>query len=123
MVTPTLRTHQNVCHHQYPHQPDAIKYKQVMCNTANDICFYIKFNSIENGIFTRLARLTSNTATNQNLEIDKLYPDHTDTLFTADLAPPTDFPIFKALWEEDEQQKNQPKNQKGENRINTQSIW
>eukprot|EP00957_Ditylum_brightwellii_P150726 11476349-Ditylum_brightwellii.AAC.1 len=68
------------------------------------------FKSIANGVFTRLARLTSNTATNQNLQIDELYPDHAEALFTADLASPMDFPTFKELWEEDEQLKNQPKN-------------
>eukprot|EP00957_Ditylum_brightwellii_P178554 13600922-Ditylum_brightwellii.AAC.1 len=68
------------------------------------------FKSIANEVFTRLARLTSNTATNQNLKIDKLYPDHAEAVFTADLTPPTDFLIFKELLEEDERQKNQPKN-------------
>eukprot|EP00957_Ditylum_brightwellii_P122962 9375343-Ditylum_brightwellii.AAC.1 len=64
------------------------------------------FKSIVNGVFTRLARLTSNMAINQNLQINKLYPDHAEALFTADLAPPMDFPIFKELWEEDEQWKS-----------------
>eukprot|EP00957_Ditylum_brightwellii_P003777 286794-Ditylum_brightwellii.AAC.1 len=55
------------------------------------------FKSITNWVFTRLARLTSNTATNQTLQIDELYPDHAEALFTADLTPPTGFPVFKEL--------------------------
>eukprot|EP00957_Ditylum_brightwellii_P087694 6677604-Ditylum_brightwellii.AAC.1 len=68
------------------------------------------FKSIANGVFTRIARLNPNTATNQNLQIDELYPDHAEALFTTNFAPPVDFPIFKTLWEEDDQWKNQPKN-------------
>eukprot|EP00957_Ditylum_brightwellii_P077062 5856701-Ditylum_brightwellii.AAC.1 len=70
----------------------ALKY----VNKASTHC-PTTFKSITNGVFTRLERLTSNMATNQNLQINKIYLDHTDALFTVDLAPPTDFPHFKEL--------------------------
>eukprot|EP00957_Ditylum_brightwellii_P206134 15346970-Ditylum_brightwellii.AAC.1 len=35
-------------------------------------------------------------------------PDHTKALFTADLAPPTDFPTFEDLWHHDNEQKKEP---------------
>eukprot|EP00957_Ditylum_brightwellii_P143402 10924840-Ditylum_brightwellii.AAC.1 len=66
------------------------------------------FKSIANGVFTRLARLTSKIAANQDARIDAIYPDHTEALFKADLAPPTDFPTFKDLWEDDKKRKNAP---------------
>eukprot|EP00957_Ditylum_brightwellii_P165861 12627707-Ditylum_brightwellii.AAC.1 len=66
------------------------------------------FKSIANGVFTRVARLTSKIAANQNARIDDIYPDHAKALFTADLAPPTDFPTFNKLWQDDERQKNKP---------------
>eukprot|EP00957_Ditylum_brightwellii_P171557 13060790-Ditylum_brightwellii.AAC.1 len=45
---------------------------------------------------------------NGNIRIDKLYPDHAEALFTADLVPPTDFPTFQELWQDNEKQKNEP---------------
>eukprot|EP00957_Ditylum_brightwellii_P016085 1211601-Ditylum_brightwellii.AAC.1 len=55
------------------------------------------FKSIVNGGFTRLARLTSKIAANENARINEIYPDHAEALFAADLAPPTDFPTFNKL--------------------------
>eukprot|EP00957_Ditylum_brightwellii_P174628 13296686-Ditylum_brightwellii.AAC.1 len=52
------------------------------------------FKSIANGGFARLARFTSKIAANENAHINDIYPDHAEALFTADLAPPTDFPTF-----------------------------
>eukprot|EP00957_Ditylum_brightwellii_P181989 13864645-Ditylum_brightwellii.AAC.1 len=66
------------------------------------------FKSILNGVFTRLARLTSKIAANQEARIDDIYPDHAEALFTADLVPPTDFPTFKELWNDDKKRKNEP---------------
>eukprot|EP00957_Ditylum_brightwellii_P094715 7212809-Ditylum_brightwellii.AAC.1 len=66
------------------------------------------FKSIANGVFTRLARLTSNIVANRNQQIDELYPDHAEALFIADLAPPMDFPSFQELWNEDAERKNKP---------------
>eukprot|EP00957_Ditylum_brightwellii_P199685 15222404-Ditylum_brightwellii.AAC.1 len=37
-----------------------------------------------------------------------LYPDHTEALFIADLVPPTDFPTFQEVWQDNEKQKNEP---------------
>jgi hypothetical protein len=66
------------------------------------------FKSIAKGVFTQLARLTSKIAANQEARIDDIYPDHAEALFTADLAPPTDFPTFKELWNDDKKRKNKP---------------
>eukprot|EP00957_Ditylum_brightwellii_P059276 4500154-Ditylum_brightwellii.AAC.1 len=63
------------------------------------------FKSIANRVFTWLARLTLKIAANQNACIDDIYPDHAEALFMADLAPPTDFPTFNKLWNDDEKQK------------------
>eukprot|EP00957_Ditylum_brightwellii_P170626 12987639-Ditylum_brightwellii.AAC.1 len=52
------------------------------------------FKSFASGVFTRLARLTSKIAANEKASIDKIYPDRAEALFTANLAPPTDFPTF-----------------------------
>jgi hypothetical protein len=52
------------------------------------------FKSIASGVFTCLARLTLNIVANENVQIDKLHPDHAEALFIADLAPPTNFPTF-----------------------------
>eukprot|EP00957_Ditylum_brightwellii_P184114 14023983-Ditylum_brightwellii.AAC.1 len=59
------------------------------------------FKSIANGGFTLLARLTSKIAANENAQINEIYPDHAKALFTADLAPPTDFPTFNELLQDD----------------------
>eukprot|EP00957_Ditylum_brightwellii_P186949 14237042-Ditylum_brightwellii.AAC.2 len=64
------------------------------------------FKSDANGVFTRLARLTSNTTTNKNLQIKKLYLDHAEALMIADLTPLTVFPVFKQLWKGDSQWRN-----------------
>eukprot|EP00957_Ditylum_brightwellii_P024460 1846449-Ditylum_brightwellii.AAC.1 len=64
------------------------------------------FKSIAHGVFTRLARFTSKIAANQNARTDDIYPDHAKALFMADLDPPTDFPTFKELWQDDKKQKN-----------------
>eukprot|EP00957_Ditylum_brightwellii_P026308 1989738-Ditylum_brightwellii.AAC.1 len=53
------------------------------------------FKSIANRVFNRITRLTSNTSTNQNLQIDEFYPDYTEAQLIANLAPPTNFPISK----------------------------
>ena len=66
------------------------------------------FKSIANGVFTRLARLTSKIVANQEARIDEIYPDHAEALFIAELAPPTDFPTFKDLWDDDEKRRNAP---------------
>eukprot|EP00957_Ditylum_brightwellii_P024122 1819217-Ditylum_brightwellii.AAC.1 len=66
------------------------------------------FKSIANGVFTRLARLTSKIAANENACIDEIYPDHAKALFMANLAPPTDFPTFNEFWQDDKRQKNEP---------------
>ena len=66
------------------------------------------FKSIANGVFTWLARLTLKNVANGNEKIDDIYPDHAEALFTADLAPPTDFPTFNELWREDEERKKDP---------------
>eukprot|EP00957_Ditylum_brightwellii_P146446 11150419-Ditylum_brightwellii.AAC.1 len=66
------------------------------------------FKSTASGFFTRLARPTSNIATNGRAQINKLYPDHAKALFTADLALPTDFPTFQELWQDNEKQRNEP---------------
>eukprot|EP00957_Ditylum_brightwellii_P147556 11236915-Ditylum_brightwellii.AAC.1 len=66
------------------------------------------FKLIANGVSTRLARLTSKIAANGNARIDDVYPDHAKALFTADLAPPTDFPTFDELWRDDKEQKKDP---------------
>eukprot|EP00957_Ditylum_brightwellii_P058282 4419050-Ditylum_brightwellii.AAC.1 len=66
------------------------------------------FKSIANGVFTQLARLTLRSVANGNARIDDVYPDHTEGLFTADLAPPTDFPTFDELWRDDKEQKKDP---------------
>eukprot|EP00957_Ditylum_brightwellii_P123113 9386855-Ditylum_brightwellii.AAC.1 len=66
------------------------------------------FKSIVSGGFTYLARLTLNIAANENAQIDKLYPDHDEALFIADLSPPTDFPMFQELWQDNEKQKLEP---------------
>eukprot|EP00957_Ditylum_brightwellii_P146490 11153201-Ditylum_brightwellii.AAC.1 len=66
------------------------------------------FKSIANEVFTWLARLSSKIAANENASINDIYPDHAEVLFTADLAPPTDFPTFNKLWQDDKRQKNKP---------------
>eukprot|EP00957_Ditylum_brightwellii_P022911 1729169-Ditylum_brightwellii.AAC.1 len=83
---------------------------------SGDMCFLVfqkpnqalTFKSIANGVFTQLARLTLKIAANQDARIDDIYPDHAEALFTADLAPPTDFLTFKELWNDDEKTKNEP---------------
>eukprot|EP00957_Ditylum_brightwellii_P205791 15345448-Ditylum_brightwellii.AAC.1 len=84
-----------------PHQ--ALKY--VDKNSTHQAT---TFKSIANGVFTRLARLTLKSAANQDARIDNIHPDHAEALFTADLAPPTDFPTFKELWNDDKKRKNEP---------------
>eukprot|EP00957_Ditylum_brightwellii_P040252 3045867-Ditylum_brightwellii.AAC.1 len=66
------------------------------------------FKSIANGVFTQLARLISRSVANGNARIDDVYPDHAEALFTADLAPPTDFLTFNKLWRNDKEQKKDP---------------
>eukprot|EP00957_Ditylum_brightwellii_P135923 10367299-Ditylum_brightwellii.AAC.1 len=66
------------------------------------------FKSVANGVFTWLARLTLKIAANENARMDEIYPDHAEALFTANLAPPTDFPTFNELWQNDKRQKNKP---------------
>eukprot|EP00957_Ditylum_brightwellii_P180488 13748953-Ditylum_brightwellii.AAC.1 len=66
------------------------------------------FKSTANGVFTRLARPTSNIVANEKRQIDKLYPDHAEALFIANLVPLTDFPTFQELWQDDEKRKNKP---------------
>eukprot|EP00957_Ditylum_brightwellii_P166890 12702555-Ditylum_brightwellii.AAC.1 len=63
------------------------------------------FKAIANGVFTHLARLTLKIAANQEARIDDIYPDYAEALFTADLVPPTDFPTFKELWNDDKKRK------------------
>eukprot|EP00957_Ditylum_brightwellii_P039795 3013057-Ditylum_brightwellii.AAC.1 len=63
------------------------------------------FKSIASAVFTKLERLTLNISANRKAQIDKIYPDHAKVLFTADLVPPTDFPIFQELWQDNEKQK------------------
>eukprot|EP00957_Ditylum_brightwellii_P001648 127640-Ditylum_brightwellii.AAC.1 len=60
------------------------------------------FKSIASGKFARLARRTLNIAANGKAQIDKIYPDHAKAFFTANLAPPTDFPAFQELWQDNE---------------------
>eukprot|EP00957_Ditylum_brightwellii_P138883 10585849-Ditylum_brightwellii.AAC.1 len=55
------------------------------------------FKFIASGVLIRLARLTSNIAANGKAKIDKIYLEHAKALFTADLAPPTDFPTLQEL--------------------------
>eukprot|EP00957_Ditylum_brightwellii_P182290 13887539-Ditylum_brightwellii.AAC.1 len=59
-----------------------------------------------NGVFTRLAGLTSNIAANANKQIDELYLDHAEALFIVDLAPPTNFPSFQDSLQAEEEHKN-----------------
>eukprot|EP00957_Ditylum_brightwellii_P206024 15346463-Ditylum_brightwellii.AAC.2 len=66
------------------------------------------FKSIANGVFTQLARHTLKIAANQEARIVDIYPDHAEALFTADLAPPIDFPTFKELCNDDKKRKNKP---------------
>ena len=66
------------------------------------------FKSVANGVFTQLARLTSRSVANGNTQINDVYPDHAEALFTADLAPPTDFLTFDELWHDDKEQKKDP---------------
>eukprot|EP00957_Ditylum_brightwellii_P160777 12240115-Ditylum_brightwellii.AAC.1 len=66
------------------------------------------FKLIDNGVFTRLARLTLRSVANGNAQINDVYPDHAEALFTADLAPPTDFLTFDELWHDDKEQKKDP---------------
>eukprot|EP00957_Ditylum_brightwellii_P030347 2298363-Ditylum_brightwellii.AAC.1 len=61
------------------------------------------FKSIANGVFTQLARLTSRSVANGNAQINDVYPDHAEALFTANLAPLTDFPTFDKLWRDDKE--------------------
>eukprot|EP00957_Ditylum_brightwellii_P099147 7551541-Ditylum_brightwellii.AAC.1 len=55
------------------------------------------FKSIASGVFTRLARPTSNIAANGKAKIHELYQDYAKALFMADLAPQTVFPTFQEL--------------------------
>eukprot|EP00957_Ditylum_brightwellii_P053961 4087014-Ditylum_brightwellii.AAC.1 len=66
------------------------------------------FKLIANGVFTWLARLNSKIAANKNARINDVYPDHAKALFTANLAPPTDFLTFNELWRDGKKQKNEP---------------
>eukprot|EP00957_Ditylum_brightwellii_P050243 3810345-Ditylum_brightwellii.AAC.1 len=66
------------------------------------------FKSIANGVFTWLARLTLRSVANGDAQIDDVYPDHAEALFTADLAPLTDFLTFDKLWRDDKEQKKEP---------------
>eukprot|EP00957_Ditylum_brightwellii_P104869 7992623-Ditylum_brightwellii.AAC.1 len=47
---------------------------------------------------------------NEKRQIDELYPDHAEALSIADLAPPTDFPVFQfqKLCQDDKKWKKEP---------------
>ena len=65
------------------------------CHTHNCL------KAIPNGVFKRLAKLTSKSESKLNSTIDSLYPNHAKALQIAELAP-SSFPTMKEILEEAE---------------------
>eukprot|EP00957_Ditylum_brightwellii_P161103 12266027-Ditylum_brightwellii.AAC.1 len=50
-------------------------------------------------------KLTSREEDTGKQRIDKVYPEHAEALFIADVAPETDFPILGDLWRDDDERR------------------
>ena len=86
------------------------------CHTSN--CF----KAIPNGVFKRLSKLTSKTASNLNSKLDKLYPDHAKALRTANLAP-SSFPTMKEIIEETECENEKKNAKEKKKRSNSRQVY
>ena len=79
--------------------------------------------AIPSGFMNRLAKITSQKPSLHYEEVDKVYPDHKNSLREAGLAPPN-FPTIGYLWKiQDEKLDNEIKREPDVNRKKNRKIY